>query len=295
MLEKSGIKRKIAIFATFAVVLLIGMAFVPAAEGRPDEREPLPEPKPGEDVYDPTCEDVLEKIDEAEGVERIELSEETQRKMKAAHEIELGPRGLYLPEEKAREIGMSSEEKEEFNEELAVLNRYTKEGYITFERNEQQIKQPEQGTLETEQEIMIEAEDREGLMEELGLDLDGASLHCDDDCTDTYWDTSTNVWGIRKTLALNEGDNSAVAYAITGASSASLVASTIIAKTGIGAPVSAILGVASGILGLGAFTMETLCGGCGVEYRVDQAWAGPPVFYGVTRECDDGGGWWPPW
>ncbi|MFW6197114.1 MAG: hypothetical protein ACOC5D_07270 [Thermoplasmatota archaeon] len=48
MLEKNGIKRKMAIFATFAVVLLIGMAFVPAAEGRPGNRETLPEPKPGE-------------------------------------------------------------------------------------------------------------------------------------------------------------------------------------------------------------------------------------------------------
>ncbi|MFP4143296.1 MAG: hypothetical protein ACLFT7_08150 [Thermoplasmata archaeon] len=37
MLEKDGIERKIAIFATFAVVLLMGMAFMPVAEGRPVE------------------------------------------------------------------------------------------------------------------------------------------------------------------------------------------------------------------------------------------------------------------
>jgi len=106
MLEKSGIKRKIAIFSTFAVVLLIGMAFVPAAEGRPDEREPLPEPKPGE-----------------------------ERKIEAAQEIELKEGQLHLPEEEAKRIGMSQEEIGRFQRDLAEANILAEKGYLEFEKN----------------------------------------------------------------------------------------------------------------------------------------------------------------
>ncbi len=44
---KKGTERKIAVFATFAVVVLLGAMFVPVAKGRPNVREPLPKPKPG--------------------------------------------------------------------------------------------------------------------------------------------------------------------------------------------------------------------------------------------------------
>ncbi|MFW6072379.1 MAG: hypothetical protein ACOC6U_02640 [Thermoplasmatota archaeon] len=93
-------ERKLEIFATFAVVLLIGALFVPAAQSSEIE---------------------------------IELSEEEKRKIQAAQEIELKNGELYLPENKSEEIGMSKEEKDDFDSILQEINLWAEEGYFEFE------------------------------------------------------------------------------------------------------------------------------------------------------------------
>lgn len=109
MLEKNGIERKIAIFATLAVVLLIGIAFVPAAEGRPDERE-----TPGEE---------------------IEISEKARRKqMEVAQQIELKDGQLYLPEEEAKRTGINRGTLVHIERTIQALNRLKNRGIINFEK-----------------------------------------------------------------------------------------------------------------------------------------------------------------
>ncbi|MFW5946325.1 MAG: hypothetical protein ACOCTN_05585 [Candidatus Natronoplasma sp.] len=247
MLEKNGIKRKMAIFATFAVVLLIGMAFIPAAEGKPGEEEPLPEPKPGE----------------------ADLPQREQM-MEAAQEIELKDGRLHLPEEEAKRIRMSEEELDVFNQVLKEINMLVEKGYLDFEQKE--------NTIEIEETEKTQQMRAQPMMPIGGGGSGGSSGK-------TEWVTSDS-WippGLEHEVYLNHDHTQMLANEYVSGGTSAAVGFLVGLIGGLpGAVAGAIVGF---VVGVGmTHIAEHVDEGSGVVFEGFQAPGALPTFYSVDPQ-----------
>lgn len=211
MFKDNLMKRKLVIFATFAVVLLIGALFVPAAQSS--------------------------EID-------FELSEEEKRKIEAAKEIDLENGELYLPENKSEEIGMDKEEKDEFDSVLQELNLWADEGYFEFKI--EIVNETEEIIIETTEEteeLTNGTKPLPGTNESLPPEeerLSGGS---------NWYDVSTSWTYVEHELGLNEFWTQWLAdYGVIGVGT--LASILILITKGLGAGIAIILAAAMLNVGL---------------------------------------------